>query len=63
MGDLAVTEHLAFAYAIGGDSRYGDTGRRWVLASCRAWQREADGAVDGGKAYAVSRFLKGVAVG
>lgn len=63
MGDLAVTEHLAFAYAIGGDSRYSDTGRRWVLASCRAWQREADGAVDGGKAYAVSRFLKGVAVG
>jgi len=63
MGDLAVTEHLAFAYAIGGDSRYGEAGRRWVLASCRAWQREADGAVDGGKAYAVSRFLKGVAVG
>ncbi|MFH1265868.1 MAG: DUF4962 domain-containing protein [Planctomycetota bacterium] len=63
MGDLAITEHLAFAYAIGGDRRHGEAGRDWVLANCRAWQREADGAVDGGKAYAVCRLLKGVAVG
>ena len=63
MGDLAITEHLAFAYAVGGDRRYGDAGRAWVLASCRAWQREADGAVDGSKAYAVCRLLKGLAVG
>src|SRR5262249_15801712 len=32
------------------------------LASCRAWKREADNAPDGGKAYAVMRLLKGVAV-
>src|SRR6185436_7621591 len=32
-------------------------------ASCRAWQREADDRPDSGKAYAVSRLLKGVAVG
>ena len=63
MGDLAVTEHLAFAYALSGDDRYGEAARQWVLASCRAWRHEADGAVDGGKAYAVCRFLKGVAVG
>ena len=63
MGDLAITEHLAFASALSGDARYGDAARQWVLASCRAWQREAEGAPDGGKAYAVARLLKGVAVG
>jgi hypothetical protein len=63
MGDLAVTEHLAFAYAVSGDARYGDAARDWVLASCRVWQREAEGKVDGGKAYAVCRLLKGVATG
>ena len=63
MGDLAVTEHLAFAYALSGDDRYGRKARQWVLASCRVWQREADGAVDGSKAYAVCRLLKGLAVG
>ena len=34
-----------------------------MLASCRAWQHEADEKPDGGQAYAVSRLLKGVAVG
>jgi len=63
MGDLAITEHLAFAYALSGDARYGDAARQWVLASCRAWQREARDRPDSGKAYAVSRLLKGVAVG
>jgi len=63
MGDLAITEHLSFAYALSGKKEYGEAARRWVLASCRAWQHEADGAVDGGKAYAVTRLLKGVAVG
>jgi hypothetical protein len=63
MGDLAITEHLSFAYALTGDKKYGEAARQWVLASCRAWQHEADGAVDGGKAYAVTRFLKGVSVG
>jgi hypothetical protein len=63
MGDLAITEHLAFAYAFCSDTRYGEAARQWVLASCRAWQREADDRPDSGKAYAVSRLLKGVAVG
>ena len=63
MGDLAITEHLSFAYALSGKKEYGEAARQWVLASCRAWQREADGTPDGGKAYAVSRLLKGVAVG
>lgn len=63
MGDLAITEHLAFAYAFSGDKRYGEAARQWTLASCRAWKREAEGEPDGSKAYAVSRLLKGVAVG
>jgi hypothetical protein len=63
MGDLAITEHLSFAYALSGKEQYGNAARQWVLASCRAWKREADGQPDGGKAYAVSRLLKGVAVG
>ena len=63
MGDLAITEHLAFAYALTGKERYGQAARDWLLASCRVWQQEADGQVDGGKAYAVSRLLKGIAVG
>ncbi len=63
MGDLAITEHLSFAYALSGDEKYGEAARQWVLASCRVWQREAEGQPDDGKAYAVMRMLKGVAVG
>lgn len=62
MGDLAITEHLSFTYAITGNPRYGEAARRWALASCRAWQHEADGQPDSGKGYAVSRLLKGIAV-
>jgi uncharacterized protein DUF4962 len=63
MGDLAITEHLSFAYAFSGNEKYGDAARQWALASCRAWSHEADDKPDGGKAYAVARLLKGVAVG
>ncbi len=63
MGDLAITEHLAFAYALSEKEKYGEATRQWVLASCRVWQREAEGQPDGGKAYSVSRLLKGIAVG
>ena len=63
MADLAITEHLAFAYALCGEARYGDAARDWVLASCRAWKREADDEPNGSKAYAVCRLLKGLAVG
>lgn len=63
MGDLAVTEHLSFAWALSGEERFGAAARAWVLASCRAWRHEAHGEPDGGKAYAVCRLLKGLAVG
>jgi hypothetical protein len=62
MADLAISEHLAFAYGLSGDARYGDAARDWVLASCRAWQHEADDEPNGSKAYAVCRLLKGLAV-
>jgi hypothetical protein len=62
MHDMSVMEHLAFAYAYSGDERYGAGARDWTLACCRVWRREAEGEPDGGKAYAVSRLLKGLAV-
>ncbi len=62
MHDMAVMEHLAFAWAYSGDERYLDAARAWTLASCRIWRREADGEPDPGKAYAVTRILKGLAV-
>ena len=63
MQDMAITEHLAFAYALSGDARYGDAARGWTLACARAWRPDADAPPDGGKAYAVMRLLKGVATG
>jgi hypothetical protein len=62
MHDMAVMEHLAFAYAYSGDERYGNAAVDWALACCRVWQKEAEGQPDGGKAYAVTRLLKGLAV-
>lgn len=63
MGDMAVTEHLAFAAAVGEETRHIEAAKEWVLGCCRAWRPDADAAPDGGKAYAVSRLLKGIAVG
>jgi len=63
MHDMAVMEHLAFAYAYSGEGRYFDGARRWTLACCRIWRREAEGKEDASKAYAVTRILKGLAVG
>ncbi len=63
MGDLAIAEHLAFAYALSGEDTYGEAARQWTLASCRAWSAEGTETPDGGKAYAVTRLLKGVATG
>jgi len=62
MHDMAVMEHLAFAYSYSGEERYGRAAVDWALACCRVWRKEADGQPDGGKAYAVTRLLKGLAV-
>ena len=62
MHDMAVMEHLAFAYAYSGDDRYLEGARSWVLTGCRVWGREAEGQPDANKAYAVTRLLKGLAV-
>jgi hypothetical protein len=58
MHDMAVMEHLAFAYAYSGDPRYFRAGRDWALACAKVWGREADGTPDASKAYAVTRLLK-----
>jgi hypothetical protein len=60
MHDMAVMEHLSFAYAYSGDHRYLEGARRWTLACCRVWGHESDGQPDASKAYAVMRLLKGV---
>ena len=62
MHDMAVMEHLAFAYACGREERWGTAAVDWAMACCRIWQKEAEGQPDGGKAYAVTRLLKGLAV-
>lgn len=62
MHDMAVMEHLAFAYSYSGKKRYGRAAVDWALACCRVWRKEAEGQPDGGKAYAVTRLLKGLAV-
>jgi len=63
MHDMAVMEHLAFAWAYSGDRRYLEGARQWILACGRVWSREAEGEPDASKAYAVMRLLKGLAVG
>ena len=63
MRDMAVTEHLGFAYALSGDERYGDAARDWVLQTCRIWKNETKIPLNGGTAYAVLRFMKGAATG
>ena len=62
MHDMAVMEHLAFAWSYTGDERYGRAAEDWALACCRVWRKEAEGQPDGSKAYAVTRLLKGLAV-
>ena len=62
MHDMAVMEHLAFAWSYSGDERYGLAAVDWAMACCRVWRKEAEGQPDGGKAYAVTRLLKGLAV-
>jgi hypothetical protein len=63
MQDMAITEHLAFAYVLSGEEKYGAAAHDWTLGCCRAWKPDADAKPDGGKAYAVMRLLKGVATG
>lgn len=62
MHDMAVMEHLAFAYAYSGDPRYFDGAKQWALAAGHIWQKEAEGEPDQNKAYAALRLLKGLAV-
>lgn len=62
MHDMAVMEHLAFAWIYSEDTRYLKPAIFRTMACCRIWKKEADGQPDGGKAYAVMRLLKGLAI-
>ena len=64
MHDMAVIEHLAFASALSDqtDDPYFPAARSWTLAGARVWKHEADHPADAGKAYAVLRVLKALAV-
>ncbi|MBU7004869.1 MAG: DUF4962 domain-containing protein, partial [Theionarchaea archaeon] len=59
----AIIEHLSLAYAIGGEKSHGDAACRWLVSISRAWDAEGDHKPDASKAYAVSRLMKGLAVG
>src|SRR5687768_15707709 len=41
MHDMAVMEHLAFAYAYSGERQYSDGARLWALSCCRIWKHES----------------------
>ena len=62
-GDLAITEHLSFAYALSGDDTYGGAARVWVLGLCHEWVRETEATPDSGHAFNVARLLKTIAIG
>ncbi|MCB9781699.1 MAG: DUF4962 domain-containing protein [Candidatus Omnitrophica bacterium] len=61
MMDMAIIEHFAFAYALSGEEKYGNAVHDWTLSCVEAWRPDAEATPDGGKAYAVSRLLKGIA--
>ncbi len=61
MMDMSIIEHLAFAYALSGEEKYGEAAREWTLSCSKAWKPDSEATPDGGKAYAVSRLLKGIA--
>ncbi len=64
MHDMAIIEHLAFASALSDPAtdRYFEPARQWALAGARVWKHEADDKADAGKAYAVLRVMKALAV-
>lgn len=64
MHDMAIVEHLAFASLLSdpADDPYFEPARAWALAAARVWKHEADDKADAGKAYAVLRVMKSLAV-
>lgn len=63
MSDMAVIEHLAFVAVLGEEADIVEAARRHLLATARAWAPEIDVQPDYGTAYAVTRLMKGLAVG
>jgi hypothetical protein len=65
MHDMAIVEHLAFAATLSdpGDHEFLEPARNWLLAAARVWRSESSIEPDAGKAYAVLRVMKALAVG
>lgn len=65
MHDLAIVETLAFtaAWSEPEVNSFVEPARNWLLAAARVWRHEAEIPPDAGKAYAVLRITKGLAVG
>ena len=63
MADMAVIEHLAFVAVLGDEPDMVDAARGHLLATARAWAPEVEVQPDYGTAYAVTRLMKGLAVG
>lgn len=65
MHDTAIVEHLALTSALSDleSDPYFDAARKHLLASARVWKHEADHPPDAGKAYAILRITKAMAVG
>ena len=64
MHDMAIVEHLALTSALSDphDESFFDAARDWTLAAARIWRNEAENSPDAGKAYAVLRVMKALAV-
>ena len=63
MHDMAISEHLSFAYAYSGERQYRKGARDWLLSCARIWSHESQGKPDASKAYAVMRLVKALALG
>ena len=64
MHDTAIVEHLALASALHAPEAdpYFPAARAWALGAAEVWRNEAGNAPDAGKAYAVLRVTKALAV-
>ena len=63
MSDAAIVEQLAFAALLSGRGDLAAAASRWLVGVARAWRPEVAVVPDYGTAYAISRLMKGLAVG
>src|SRR5262249_54553777 len=63
MTDAAVLEQLGLAAVISGREDFAEAARHWLVGIARAWSPEREVQPDYGTAYAITRLMKGLAVG